>query len=1175
MRLRQIRISGFKSFADLTTIEVPSSIVGIVGPNGCGKSNVIEAVRWALGEGKASDLRCKSMSELIFAGSDNRKPAGRAMVELVFDNSDHTLQGPWGAYTDISVKRVLTRDNTSSYLINNQQVRATDVRDLFMGTGLGANSYAIISQGMVTEFAKDSPEKRREYLEEAAGVSKYKKRRKEAESKLASTRANLERVSDLQITRRQSLTRLEEEARVAEQYNTLNAKRLERESLWWFTQMVEAKNAIDRINAQVAQSQSSVGKSDSDLLALRQSLQEDRAKLNEANIAVLAKTEQLADVDKAISAVEGNIRSIIERRALMKTQLESYRSMLEARGREVQTQGEKIKQLAVDREEKEELAASAGDQEAELEAKKAVAEELTEEKRLAFESLQAESQRIENESRALSLEMARLSKTQEEVTVRLEKFKREAAQTEAPDEKRFEAIKEELAIVREDSEALKIEREESQAMLEEARTTLSETQKTIHEKEQRLAAVTAKLTTLKEMEEQSLAGDKLTEWMNRQGLSTLARLFEKLDCEPEWTRALEAVLRERVNALGVTSLSMAAGFEMAPPPAKLTFYSTIGSQGASVDAPEGLTPLIEKLRFDRHNDETRAALASWLCRYYTATNLKDAMANLTKLPAGCHFVTPEGHMVDAVSVNFWAGDSEGLLSRRAEITALEEESVSLRRELETMHQTLGAAHLQVSQMSERLQSANTHFETVRSKEGELALEVTRLSAAIEAYRNRSEELGAWIEEAQAQLEETAAAIEEADERFSALDEELALRQQKSEDARLAWEAAREAARRAEQEFNVFAYTQREVQLALKNLAERIAEAQRAQLLAQNEEEELRQKIETVSASLEELDEDSEKEGLQELLTKRESAAGAVEEAKRALEAIEAKLTESEKSLENMEELKRREQNRMADLIAKRGQHEVEYGTVKSRLEELDYDEAALRERYETERPKLNSLRQEVERLAQSMAQLGAVNHAALEQLHTQQAEVERIDAEVADLQQAIETIEAAIKKIDHETRALLTDTFNRVNEAFNQKFTQLFNGGHARLEMTSDDALEAGIEMYANPPGKHNHSIRQLSGGELTLTATALVFAFFTLNPAPFCLLDEIDAPLDEANQERLSRLVGAMSENTQFMMITHHRVTMEHTNQLIGVTMKEPGVSRVVSVDIAEASQYAQKPRS
>ena len=255
MRLRQIRISGFKSFADLTTIEVPSSIVGIVGPNGCGKSNVIEAVQWALGEGKASDLRCKSMGELIFAGSDNRKPAGRAMVELVFDNSDGSIPGPWGTYSEISVKRVLTRDNTSSYLINNQQVRATDIRDLFMGTGLGANSYAIISQGMVTEFAKDSPEKRREYLEEAAGVSKYKKRRKEAESKLASTRANLERVSDLQVTRRESLARLQKEAEVALKYQQLDQERTQKESLWWFVQMLEAQNAIDRINVQIAQSQ--------------------------------------------------------------------------------------------------------------------------------------------------------------------------------------------------------------------------------------------------------------------------------------------------------------------------------------------------------------------------------------------------------------------------------------------------------------------------------------------------------------------------------------------------------------------------------------------------------------------------------------------------------------------------------------------------------------------------------------------------------------------------------------------------------------------------------------------------------------------------------------------------------------------------------------------------------
>ena len=1174
MRLRQIRISGFKSFADLTVIEVPSSIVGIVGPNGCGKSNVIEAVRWALGEGKASDLRCKSMSELIFAGSDNRKQAGRAMVELVFDNSDATLQGPWGSYADISVKRILTRDNTSSYLIYNQQVRATDVRDLFMGTGLGANSYAIISQGMVTEFAKDSPEKRREYLEEAAGVSKYKKRRKEAESKLASTRANLQRVSDLQVTRRESLKRLEEEARVAEEYQTLNAQRQAKESLWWFTQMVEAKNAIDRVNTQIAAAQAEVGKNDSELNRLRELLQNLRAKLNDANIVVLGKTQSLADVDKQISAVEGNIRSIVERRALLKTQLESYRSMLEARKREVSSQAEKIHLLAEQRSEKEELVETANERQAALEEKKDSALELTQERQKIYEALQAESQRIENDSKALSLELARLSRTKEELTLRLEKFKREAAQTQAPDMGRYESLKEELVAVKEESEALRLEREESQAMLEDARETLSGTQKDIHEKEQRLAAITAKLTTLKELEEKSLTGDKLSEWLNRQGLSSLSRLFEKLEPETEWTRALEAVLRERVNALGISNLAMAGAFEVTPPPAKLTFYSTL-VEPETVEPIEGLSGLIEKLKFNTQNEETRAALTRWLSHYFVASSVQEALSNAHLLPAGCHFVTPQGHMVDTVSVNFWADDSTGLLSRRAEITTLEEESFALRHELEALHQQLGQAHMTVSRYSERLQNTNTHFETIRAKESELALEITRLTAAIDAYKNRSEELGEWIQEAQEQLEETTASIEETDERFSLMDEEVAARQQKSEDARIAWEAAREDLARAEQDFNVFAYTQREIEITLKSLSERIAEAQRAQLLAQNEQQELNEKIEHVSASLEELDEDSEKAGLQELLQKREQAQLEVDEAKQSLTLIEEQVSSQEVALVEVEEAKRREQNRMGDLLTRRGQHEVEYGTVKSRLEEFNFDEEELRTRYETERPKLNALRQEVERLAQAMAQLGAVNHAALEQLKIQQAEVERIDAEVADLEKAIETIEAAIKKIDLETRALLTDTFNRVNEAFNKKFTQLFNGGHARLEMTSEDALEAGIEMFANPPGKHNHSIRQLSGGELTLTAIALVFAFFTLNPAPFCLLDEIDAPLDEANQERLSRLVGAMSDNTQFMMITHHRVTMEHTNQLIGVTMKEPGVSRVVSVDIAEASQYAQKPQS
>ena len=1171
MRLRQIKISGFKSFADLTTIEVPSSVVGIVGPNGCGKSNVIEAVRWALGEGKASDLRCKSMSELIFAGSDNRKPAGRAMVELVFDNSDSTLQGPWGAYSEISVKRVLTRDNTSSYLINNQQVRATDVRDLFMGTGLGANSYAIISQGMVTEFAKDSPERRREYLEEAAGVSKYKKRRKEAESRLASTRANLERVTDLQITRRESVARLEAEAQVALRYQELDQERKTKESLWWFTQMVESKNAIDRLNAQIADVQAQLTSSDSNLIAKRESLQALREQLNASNINVLARTENLSQVDKDISKIEGNIRSIIERRSLLKAQAQSYEQLFIKREEEIQKQSERLHALIEEQEEKEELVASAEERQYVLEERQIQAEEIAQNKKTIYEGLHAKALEVENAVRNQSLEMSHLTKTKQDLSERLQKLKIESAQTEKPDEAHFKELKLELTEIKEESCALQEEREELQAQLEESRLAYEEIQENIRQKEQRFASIQARLTALREIDDKARAGDKLNQWLATQGLSSMSRLFELLQVNGKWARALEAVLRERVNAIGISRLQMAAGFVYAPPPARLTFYSTQGH--ADYEPIEGFRNLVDELTFDLTNADTESVLQTWLAPYLLVDSVSEAIANLNKLPRGYHFVTPEGHIIDAQSINFWADDDQsGLLSRRAEITELETEEKTQRLEVEGAHAALGQINMTLSSLSDALRSTNTRFEDVRRQEGTLALDVTRLEAAIVAYQRRSEELSAWIEETALSLEEVCAQIDEAEERFSHLDEDLATAQEKAEEAQFAWEKAQEAFRQAQQDYNVFAYTQREVEMALKTIKERIAETQRSQLVAQTEQKDWQAKIQELKAQLESLDEEGEKEGLQELLLKRENAQAELSLARQTLESTTTSVIAIESELAGVEDQKRLCQAKISDFLTKRQQHEVDFATVKGRLEELQYDDQALREVYERDHPKQNQLRLEVERLAKSMAALGAVNHAALEQLKIQTQEVERIDREVADLEQAIVTIESAIKRIDQETRALLLDTFNRVNAAFNQKFVQLFKGGQARLVMTSEDALEAGIEMYANPPGKHPHSIRQLSGGELTLTATALVFAFFTLNPAPFCLLDEVDAPLDEANQERLSRLVGSMSENTQFMMITHHRVTMEHTKQLIGVTMKEPGVSRVVSVDIKEATQYAQK---
>lgn len=1172
MRLRQIRISGFKSFADLTTIDIPSSIIGIVGPNGCGKSNVIEAVRWALGEGKASDLRCKNMSELIFAGSDTRKQAGRAMVELVFDNSDHSLSGPWGAYSDISVKRVLTRDNTSSYLINNQQVRATDVRDLFMGTGLGANSYAIISQGMVTEFAKDTPEKRREYLEEAAGVSKYKKRRREAESNLARTRNNLERVSDLQITRREGIKRLEAEAEVARRYQELQAQRTAQETLWWFVQSVDSQDNIDRINAQLAQCEAKTNEQESLLRQASESLEALRQSLSDANITVLGRTQSLAAIDREISQVEGNIRSIIERRALMQNQIESYRTLVATRDEEARNQRLRMAKMRREIEEKEELIATSDERQAQLEEAIEIAESRAETLRLKSDQAQAKAAQIEKESTLLSSEIARLSKTREELRVRIERFKREMAQTTAPDEAHFLEIKEEAEAINMELEEALAAREESQASLEEANTLLTDAQNRLRLQEQTHAKTTARLHALKELEEKAVAGDKLTGWLQKQGLGSLQKLFELLDVDPQWARAVEAVLRERVNALGISRLSMAGAFSMVPPPVKLTFYANTVEAKAQV-TPSGLTGLIEKVHFDVFNDNIEPVVARWLDGYVTAENVQEAMARVKDLSDGWHFVTPEGHTVDAVSVNFWADDDQsGHLARRAELHALAETEEKERRALEALHEEVGNQRLKVTYASESVRKISSQCDGLRTKSGQLAVEVTRMQAAIDAWRRRSDELRVWLEETQVQYEDVQVAFEEADERFSDMDETLASLQDQAQDTKMAWEQQAEVLRQAQQNLNVFNYTQRELMLTVKTLTDRLQDAQRAEMVAQSEHEEMQAKLEQVIEELASLDENNEREGLQKLLLERDQAQEALQAANAALGSIQQQVRELEERRQTYEEHKRIEQNRMGDFITRRQQFEVQLATVKTRLDEMMYDEVALRERYELERPKLSTLRSEVERLAKAMAALGAVNHAALEQLTIEKREVERIDAEVEDLQKAILTIEAAITRIDSETRSLLMDTFNRVNKAFNDMFVKLFGGGQARLEMTSDDVLEAGLEMYANPPGKHNHSIRQLSGGELALTATALVFAFFTLNPAPFCLLDEVDAPLDEANQARLAGLIGSMSANTQFMMITHHRVTMEHTNQMIGVTMKERGVSRVVSVDFKEAAQYVQK---
>lgn len=332
MRLRQLKISGFKSFADTTVIEFPGAVSGIVGPNGCGKSNVIDAIRWVLGEGRVSELRGKgSMSELIFAGSQGRPASSRASVEMVLDNNDGSVKGAWGRYGEIAVRRVVTRDGTNAYFINGQQVRRRDVQDIFMGTGLGPRSYAIISQGMISNFIKAKPEELRVYLEEAAGVSKYKERRRETETSLNSTRANLEKVAMLQANKAEEVERLTAEAETAQSWKKLDDERARSEEMWYFLQERDAKNSTDKLSAQIAEKENALISAKGEaakLVAEEAGLREDaRKKRDAADKAREAAWQANARVTEA----EGNVRHIIEQRRTLEERISQTQAALERR----------------------------------------------------------------------------------------------------------------------------------------------------------------------------------------------------------------------------------------------------------------------------------------------------------------------------------------------------------------------------------------------------------------------------------------------------------------------------------------------------------------------------------------------------------------------------------------------------------------------------------------------------------------------------------------------------------------------------------------------------------------------------------------------------------------------------------------------------------------------------
>jgi chromosome segregation protein len=1169
VRLKSIKLSGFKSFVDPTHFELPGQLIGVVGPNGCGKSNIIDAVRWVLGESRASELRGESMQDVIFNGSGQRKPAGRSSVELIFDNTDGRAAGQWSAFAELSVKRVLTRDGASSYYINNQSVRRKDIHDMFMGTGLGPRAYAIIGQGMISRIIEAKPEELRVFLEEAAGVSKYKERRKETESRLEDTRENLTRVEDILRELTQNLTKLEGQAEVAEKYKQLNAQMTEQQQLLWLVRQTEAGKEQERHANAIRDAQVQLEEQTAKLRHAEAELEELRASHYTSQDLVSTAQGELYEVNAEVGKLENEIRYVQESRARLQQQISDLQAQLSRWSSQELAAADALRQTNID------LETARENEERYLEALHAVQEKIP-----AHEVTYLEAQKALDVARqAVSSTDQRLASLAERVLAagrqldqlhqRQERLKADLAGLVQPDAAALSLATDRQTMAQRKADEAQQISEEAQAKVPETDAARTAAQQTLQESSAALHQTQAKLTALQALQEQVQSQTKVGPWLEQKGLHKKQRLWQDINVEKGWETALEAVLRERVTALQATDLAEAIRLAQDAPPSRLAFYAA-QSVTNSDSSSAGLTSLMSRVQIK--DSAIKTVVQEWLGHVYIADHLEDAMRRRDQLPQGGVLVVKEGHIVSRVSLQLYAEDSEqaGLLARSQEIENLDLQLKAQQLILDEAQSSASQTQYAYQQAQQQAQEARQTAEQAVREAHNLEVERLQLAQADEKYRTRAEQINHELQELSAQASELQTVRDEGQGQLDQAQEEkgvhgdsLTTAQDTYQAAQHALEQAREALRLAEREASEASYNTR-------TLAQRISDLTRDQQSAQQQVADIQVSLGNSQEELHTLSDEVAQESLQTLLIQRSAKEAALANARTEMDAISHRLREGDEARLTLERSLQPLRDKAMELQLKEQAARLNVEQFATMLMDAEANIEELKARL-TPDMKVSGLQSEVNKLNQEIQSLGPVNMAALEELASAQERKTFLDAQSADLNEAINTLTAAIQQIDAETRDLLQGTFDQVNEHFAKLFPDLFGGGNAKLVMTGEEILDSGVQVMAQPPGKKNSTIHLLSGGEKALTAIALVFSLFQLNPAPFCLLDEVDAPLDDANTGRYADMVARMSKNTQFVFISHNKITMEIAHQLIGVTMQEQGVSRIVAVDLEAAANLVE----
>ena len=1166
MRLTKIKLAGFKTFVDPTSIGFPGNLTGVVGPNGCGKSNIIDAVRWVMGELSAKHLRGDSMADVVFNGSSARKPVGSASVELVFDNSDGRISGAYAGYNEVSLKRLVSRDGSSNYYINGARCRRRDITQLFLGTGLGSRSYSIIEQGMISRVIEAKPEDMRAFIEEAAGISRYKERRRETEARVADTRENLERLQDVRDEVDRQIRHLQRQAGAARRYQAL--KDQERRAL---AELLALKMRDLDSGAQIQDS------------ALRERDVAMQAALADQRGAEAALERQRAihgEHADAVASVQGRHYEIGADITRTGQSLQHTREMRERQRNDLAKAREQLAELAALIERDEQQVAALRLEIATLQPQSAEAARLEQvvlaeqaqcEQELAQwqqrwdqfvhslaaanQTTQVESARIEQ----LENQLGRLATRSERLSVEQEQLGAEDPGTQLSElvdqEAQARVRNEELG------RAQSAAAERVQALRQEQRTAESHLEGARAEREK----VRGELVALEAVQKAALSHNapRAGEWLNASGLAARERVAQQLDVTGGWERAVETALGDYLEAVCVDRLEdVEAALD------KLTAGRIALVEQAATDASAYVTEsLAAKIQ------RGPAAVAAQLAGVLAGESLADALRMRGSLGPGQSIITRAGEWVGRGWIRVSRGQDPhtGVIEREQRLKALRADlalaEANLQRidsSLSTIRRTQSEAETQRDQLQSAIHSghrehsdARSKLEAARARAQELQARRTRLEHESAEVARESEVARGSVDGARAALSVSQGQLTELESRRPQLESERDERREALANARQRAQSAQVAAR----DLMIRSESRRSQESSIATGLGRMAD-QRGQLAQRCAE--LDAELANGDAPITEL-----QSKLDALLSLRLDVEGELEAARRSLE-------EADSRIRDLDQQRSAAEARVAE--ARDAIEQARLAAQESRVRR-----EALAEQFAATQYELNEILQglqpqadvatwedKVNELRADVARLGQVNLAAIDELKEQTERKEYLDRQHTDLTDALATLEEAMHKIDKETRTRFEETFEKINTGLKEKFPRLFGGGHAYLELVGDDILAAGVAVMARPPGKRNSTIHLLSGGEKALTAVALVFSIFDLNPAPFCLLDEVDAPLDEHNVGRFCEIVREMSQRVQFIFITHNKATMELASQLIGVTMTEPGVSRLVAVDVEEAVRLA-----